>query len=60
MEFIYFLFKRITETLNILGIIPGRGGDGDEFGEKIRAGDGGDDADHGGDGVSDINAGLHL
>lgn len=37
---------------------PRRGSDEDELREKLRAADGGDDSDHGGDGVAHVGAGL--
>jgi hypothetical protein len=36
--------------------VPGRGADEDKLGEEVRSSDGGEDADHGGDGVADEGA----
>lgn len=36
--------------------VPRRGADEDELGEEVGATDGGEDADHGGDGVADEGA----
>jgi len=38
------------------GGVPGGGADEDEFGEEFGAADGGEHADHGGDGVADVGA----
>lgn len=38
------------------GRVPGGGADEDEFGEEVGTADGGQHADHGGDGVADVGA----
>lgn len=63
LQLIFFFFIGITKLLyqtelssrikNINTYIPGRSGNQDDFGEEIRAEDGGDDAGHGRQGMAD-------
>lgn len=39
---------------------PGRSADEDEFGEELRAANGSQDTDHGGDGVADVSATVNA